>query len=242
MRSAYAPAEHPCTYPQRTHTRKSCVHAVHPCTYPQCTHTRSTQTRSRIAFALAAYLWTERPACVVHTHPQSTRARIHGAPTPAPAQHMCTYPQCTHTAKHAYTQRTHARIHSAPTPVAHVYTRSRFEPACAMHPHPHAQSTCIHSAPTPKCAAQLSPLHPRTRTRNAPTQRPTHSCRAATCLTVLVGVYVMSMAALEEAFVGELVHNTERTIHRSFQCKHRHTRHWQTGRLDGAHACIFVKP
>ena len=169
---------HPCTYQQRTHTRtrsapatrttpvylstthphrKTCVHAVHPCTYPQCTHTRSTQTRSRIAFALAAYLWTARPACVVHTHPQSTRARIHGAPTPAPAQHMCTYPQRTHTTKHAYTQCTHARIHSAPTPVAHVYTRSRFEPACAMHPHPHAQSTCIQM----RCATVAdAPPHP----------------------------------------------------------------------------------
>ena len=233
---------HPCTYQQRTHTRtrsapatrttpvylstthphrKTCVHAVHPCTYPQCTHTRSTQTRSRIAFALAAYLWTERPACVVHTHPQSTRARIYSAPTPAPAQHMCTYPQRTHTTKHAYTQCTHARIHSTPTPVAHVYTRSRFEPACAAHPHAQCTRTRTRRAPVSKCAAQLSPMHPRTRTRNAPTQRPTHSCRAATCLTVLVGVYVMSMAALEEAFVGELVHNTERTIGKP--SKHRET-------------------
>ena len=229
MRSACAPAQHMCTYPQRIHTRKACAHAVHPCTYPQwtvhphpqhtnpqphCIRTRSVPVDGATCMR-SAYAPAEHPC----TYPQRTHTRTRSAP--APAQHMCTYPQRTHTAKHAYTQCTHARIHSTPTPVAHVYTRSRFEPACAAHPHAQCTRTRTRRAPVSKCAAQLSPMHPRTRTRNAPTQRPTHSCRAATCLTVLVGVYVMSMAALEEAFVGELVHNTERTIGKP--SKHRET-------------------
>ena len=223
---------HPHPHAQRTRNPHNTRVPIHNASTPQNMRTRSAPM----------YISTVHPH-PQHINPQPHCIRTRSVPVDgatcmrsayAPAQHMCTYPQCPHTAKHAYTQCTHARIHSAPTPVAHVYTRSRFEPACAMHPHPHAQSTCIHSAPTPKCAAQLSPLHPRTRTRNAPTQRPTHSCRAATCLTVLVGVYVMSMAALEEAFVGELVHNTERTIGKP-------SKHRETGNFLGEEMPAFSK-
>ena len=121
MRSACAPAQHMCTYPQRIHTRKACAHAVHPCTYPQ---------------------WTVHPH-PQHTNPQPHCIRTRSVPVDgatcmrsayAPAEHPCTYPQRTHTR----TRTTHV----------HLSTTHPHHKACVHAVHPCTYPQCTHTRST----------------------------------------------------------------------------------------------